>query len=83
MENRARRTCASAKNPLLKYIIVYACNIRQYTSKGSFLSLDYLGAKDLYSFLLGPCGRGDIFPTTWALIKKKAVETPYFVYNPK
>ena len=25
------------KNPILTYIIVYACNIRQYTSKGSFL----------------------------------------------
>ena len=25
------------KTPILTYIIVYACNTRQYTSKGSFL----------------------------------------------
>ena len=38
------RTAAEGreKNPILTYIIVYAYNIRQYTSKGSFLQLGAL-----------------------------------------
>ena len=30
-------TAPRSKNPILKYIIVYACNIRKYTSKGFLL----------------------------------------------